>query len=214
MTLFAASVVLLALVSASEPPKVDDVVARVQERLDATSSFTAKVEQELEVASLGRTLKATGTVAFKRPGHMRWELKNDDPQVIVADGRTLWFYQPKEQQVLKAPFQSAFRSTTPVSFLTGVGRIRDDFAVTLVDATDSAIHLDLRPRRGEGELGKLRLQIEPTTYDIVGADVTDPLGNVTRLRFSEMRRNVELAESLFKFEVPPGVDVIEAPIGR
>jgi len=31
-----------------------------------------------------------------------------EPQVIVADGQTLWFYQPKEHQVMKAPFDAAF----------------------------------------------------------------------------------------------------------
>ena len=45
---------------------------------------------------------------------MRWTLTEGVSQVIVADGKTLWFYEPDEQQVLKAPFQNAFRSSTPI----------------------------------------------------------------------------------------------------
>jgi chaperone LolA len=193
---------------------VGDVVRHVQERIDATKDFTAAVDQELVVASAGKTVHATGTVAFKRPGKMRWTLTDGSAQVIVADGTTLWFYQPDEQQVLKAPFQAAFRSSTPVSFLTGVGRISDDFDATVDGEGDGVLYLALRPRRAEGELGRLRLTVDARTYDIVGAEVNDPVGNVTRLRFSDLRRNTDLADAQFRFDVPPGVDVIEAPIGN
>ena len=191
-----------------------DVVRRVQERFDATKDLTAAVDQELVVASAGKTLHATGTVAFKKPGKMRWTLANGSTQIIVADGTTLWFYQPDEKQVLKAPFQAAFRSSTPISFLTGVGRLSEDFDVTLDGEGEGQIHLALRPRKAQGELGRLRMSIDAKTYDVIGAEVVDPVGNVTRLRFSDLHRNTGLDEAQFHFEVPPGVDVVEAPIGN
>jgi len=199
---------------ASAAAEVSDVVRRVQERFDATKDFTAKVDQDLVIASAGKTVHATGTVAFKRPGKMRWTLTDGTSQVIVADGTTLWFFQPDEKQVLKAPFNAAFRSSTPISFLTGVGRLSDDFEVTLDGAGEGVLYLALRPRRGEGELGRLRLTVDKQTYDIVGAEIFDPVGNVTRLRFSDLRRNTGVDDAQFTFEVPPGVDVIEAPIGN
>ena len=203
----------VALTAASEPPRVNKIVEQVQARLDATKNFTATVHQELVVATAGRTLTAEGQVAFERPGKMRWTLQNGDSQVIVADGTTLWFYQPEEHQVLRAPFQKAFRSTTPISFLTGVGRIREDFTVELVREEPGLARLLLKPRDGAAELGRLHLMVETDSYDIVGAEIHDPIGNITRIEFSDLRRNTELAASLFHFEIPPGVDVIEAPIG-
>jgi outer membrane lipoprotein carrier protein len=191
-----------------------DVVQSVQQRFDATSDLTAAVDQELVVASAGKTLQSKGTVAFKRPGKMRWSLTNGSPQIIVADGTTLWFYQPDEQQVLKAPFQAAFRSSTPISFLTGVGRLTEDFEVTRDGEAPGVIYLALKPRKGEGDLGRLRLTIDDATHDIVGAEITDPVGNVTRLRFSNLQRNSGLDDAQFRFEIPDGVDVIEAPIGN
>lgn len=192
-----------------------EVARRVQERFDATTDLTASVNQELVVASAGKTLKANGTVAFKRPGKMRWNLTDGSTtQIIVADGTTLWFYQPEEKQVLKAPFQAAFRSSTPISFLTGVGRLSEDFDVRLDGEAEGVIHLALTARKGEGELGRLRLTVDAHTYDIVGAEIVDPLGNITRLRFADLRRNTGLDDAQFRFEVPSGVDVIEAPIGN
>ncbi|MBX3023332.1 outer membrane lipoprotein chaperone LolA [bacterium] len=204
---------MLALCLWATRVSASDVVDRVQARYDATKDFTAAVQQELVMASGGKTMKASGSVAFKRPGKMRWTLRDGVSQVIVADGRTLWFYEPDEQQVLKAPFQNAFRSSTPISFLTGVGKLRDDFDVTVEASGAGPLRLRLKPR-GDADLGTLILTVDPHTYDITGAEVTDPIGNVTKLQFSDLRRNVGLADEAFQFEAPPGVDVVEAPIGN
>lgn len=205
---------------------VDTLVRRVQERYDATRDFTADVTQEMTIASLGKTTTAHGTVAFKKPGKMRWELTDGDPQVIVADGKTLWLYQPTERQVLKAPFDSAFRSSTPISFLTGVGRLAQDFEGSLDGESPTGaspagssekeplVYLMLLPRRDAAAMGKLRLTVVRDTADIRGAEVYDPLGNVSRLHFDHLQRNVGLADDQFVFHVPPGVDVISAPVGH
>jgi outer membrane lipoprotein carrier protein len=195
---------------------LDSIVRKVQERYDATRDFTADVTQEMTIASLGKTTTAHGTVAFKRPGKMRWDLRQGEQQVIVADGETLWLYQPSEKQVLKAPFDAAFRATTPISFLTGVGKITHDFDVSLDgdDAQDGVLQLLLVPRRDSANIGKLRLTVARDSGEIRGAEIQDPLGNVSRLRFEHIKRNVGLGDDQFTFQVPPGVDVISAPIGQ
>jgi len=215
MTAWCWAVLALAAVAAEshKDVSVDELVRRVQARFDATSDFTADVKQELVLVGAGRTLTAQGTVAFKRPGRMRWALHNQEEQLIVADGTTLWLYQPEDRQVLKSPFQSAFRSSSPISFLSGVGKIEEDFTASL-DGTDQGhVFLMLVPRHDEGEVGQLRLRVERRTYDIVGAEVRHPLGNLTKLEFSNVRRNTNLGDGLFRFDVPAGVDIIEAPIG-
>ena len=200
-------------------PGAAGLAQRVQARYDATEDFTANVIQEMTVASLGKTIRSEGTVAFKKPGKMRWEFPGDAAQTIVADGTTLWLYQPAEKQVLKAPFQAAFSSSTPISFLAGVGRISEDFDVSVAgDATgpvaDDVVDLLLVSKRDADNVGRLRLTVVRDSGDIRAAAITDPLGNVTRLEFSNMQRNVHLGAERFVFEVPPGVDVITAPIGQ
>jgi len=204
---------LSAAVPAERQTDASDLVQGVQHRYDNTTDLTADVEQEIVVASAERTLRSQGTVAFKRPGKMRWVLHNHEEQIIVADGKTLWFYQPEERQVLKAPFDAAFRSSAPISFLTGVGRITENFEVTLEERGLGVAHLNLLPRKRTGEVGRLRLAVVEATYDIVAADILDALGNETRIRFKNLARNVGLSDEVFRFEIPAGVDVIEAPIG-
>jgi outer membrane lipoprotein carrier protein len=193
---------------------VHKIVEKVQERYDNTRDFSAKVTEEMTIASLGKTTTAQGTVAFKKPGKMRWELDHDAPQVIVADGKTLWLYQPKEHQVIKAPFDAAFRSGTPISFLTGVGRIAQDFDVSLdgTSADGKLVYLMLVPRRDSATVGKLRLTVASDNGEIRGAEIFDPLGNVSRLQFTDIRRNQDLPDKDFVFEVPAGIDVVTPPV--
>ncbi len=199
--------------AAEDALSTGDVVSRVQARFDSTADLRADVEQEIAVVALGRSMTAKGTVAFKRPGRMRWELEGDEKQTIVSDGETIWFYQPEDEQVLKAPLDSVFRSATPVSFLTGVGKIADDFSASVTERNPDSIVLRLDPKRANGDMGRLDLVVDPDQFDIREARVTDPVGNLTVLRFSNLRRNLGVPAEEFRFEVPPGIDVVEAPIG-
>lgn len=192
----------------------NEVLHRVQARYDSTEDFVADVTQEMTVASLDKTITSHGTVSFKKPGRMRWEFVEEERQTIVADGETLWFYRPDEQQVFKTPFRRAFRSTTPISFLTGVGEIAEDFIASL-DGTSSdgkLYYLLLVPKEADSDVGRLRLFVNRKNADIQGAEIHDPLGNVSTLRFTKLRRNVGLDESRFVFAVPEGVDIITAPV--
>jgi outer membrane lipoprotein carrier protein len=202
--------VSVAIAANAPAPKVGEVVRKLQARYDATKDFTADFTQTVEAATLGQPLQSTGLVFFKRPGRMRWEFVAPEKQTIVADGKTLWVYQPESHQVLKAPFRAAFQSATPLSFLLGVGELARDFDATLVAAKPDAIRLKLVPKH-EHEIGVLVLDVSPKTYDILAAEVTDPLGNVTRLKFSNMKRDVGLDDAKFTFRAPPGTDVVESP---
>jgi outer membrane lipoprotein carrier protein len=204
----AAAVPTRAAVSA---PDVGEVVRKLQSRYESTADFTADFAQQVEVKTLDQKLESRGKVYFKRPGRMRWEYLQPERQTIVADGTTLWIHQPDHNQVLKAPFRLAFRSSMPVSFLFGMGELTRDFAASIDAADGATVRLRLEPKEAESEIGLLVLTVDAATYDIRAADVTDPLGNVTRLEFSNIRRGVGLGDAEFVFRVPDGADVVEAP---
>jgi outer membrane lipoprotein carrier protein len=192
-------------------PEALAVTRNVQARYDDTKSFTADFDQEMRIEAGGHTLKSSGTVAFQRPGKMRWSYEKPEPQLIVADGESLWIYQPEDHQVLKAPLKDAFESRTPVSFLLGVARVERDFSPTLLSpADDGSVRLRLVPKDDpQGSLGTLTLELDPVTSDIRAAIIRDSLGNATRVALKDLRRNETIDASQFRFEVPYGADVIQ-----
>jgi outer membrane lipoprotein carrier protein len=168
--------------------------------------------QEIELATLGQKFSSRGSVYYRKPGFMRWEFVAPEPQTVVADGTTLWIYQAAQRQVIRLALTSAFRTATPMSFLVGLGKIRDDFRARLVaPARDGRVVLHLVPHATGGDVGALELTLDAATYDILAAKVTDPTGSVTRWEFASLQRDVDLADDLFRFEPPPGVDVVQPP---
>ena len=69
---------------------------------------------------------------------MRWDYAEPDPQVFVADGETLWVYQPNEAQAFKQPLKSA-QLPVALTFMSGKGELRDEFEASLV--RQQTIHL-------------------------------------------------------------------------
>jgi outer membrane lipoprotein carrier protein len=195
--------------SGSQAARDGVVLDRIQDHYQHTNSFTAKFIEELTGIG-GNKRTRTGRVYYKRPGKMRWEFDPPQTETVVSDGHQLYDYQPDLNQVMEVPIERAFKSAAPLTFLLGMGNLRRDFNVSLPAAVASGplLRVVLIPKGG-GD--RIEMGLNPSTYDLMAAKVTDALGNTTSIRFSAVRTNVQLADSIFKFEAPPGADVVAAP---
>ena len=187
----------------------EQVIEGLQKSYDSAVDFTAEFRQETEIKTLNRNLKARGKVYFKRPGKMLWRYEEPKGQLVVADGKNLYYYQPEQAQVIKSPLKNAFRSDAPLSFLLGIGNLKRDFNVTLRGLEEGQHVLRLSPKGEQGGLGEIVLGVERQVYNIQWARIRDAAGNVTTLRFSSIQRGMGLKDSFFRFQVPEGVDVVE-----
>jgi outer membrane lipoprotein carrier protein len=201
----------LALATPAHADALRDALDRLQHRYDDTRTMQADFRQIVESKTLAGTIETKGTVAFERPNRMRWEYDPPDPQTIVGDGETLWIYQPDLKQVIKAPLGQAFRSSTPVTFLAGLGRIERDFDADLARSDAEQWVLKLVPKQKDAGVGTLELGVRKSDASVAEARITDAAGTITRILFSGERRNLELEPALFRFSPPPGVDVVKPP---
>ena len=198
--------------SAAPAGALKDVLARLQTRYETTRTLSANFRQTIESPTLAMPLESKGTVAFEKPNRMRWEYEVPDKQLIVGDGTILWIYQPDDKQAIKAPLGEVFQSTTPVSFLAGLGHIDRDFDATLEKEEGGRWVLRLVPKaKDAGNFGTLVLVVRKSDAGVDEARVTDSLGTTTRLFLSGEKRNVDLDPKLFTFTPPPGVDVVKPP---
>jgi len=205
---FSAGYWLLATDYSAHAASVQTIVKKLQARYEATTGFRADFTQEVQSATLGQKVEARGQVYFRKPGRMRWEFVEPE-QLLVSDGKFLWLYQAADKQVIKIPFEQAFRSNAPASFLLGMGRIDQDFTVTLTGETQDRYSLRLISKKDPESIGSLDLEVDVKSFDISQATITDPLGNTTRLRFMNIDRKAPLGDSLFLFTIPPGIDVVD-----
>lgn len=206
-------VVVLALGLASPAAAADarrEALSKLQARYESTKTMEADFRQTVESPTLAAPLTTSGTVAFEKPNRMRWDYDPPDKQTIVGDGQSLWLFQPDMNQVIKAPLGEAFQASTPLTFLSGLGRLERDFDATLEQETKDAWVLRLVPKK-DAALGVLGLSVRKSDASIAEARITDSVGTTTRIAFTNERRNGTIDPARFTFTPPPGVDVVKPP---
>lgn len=187
----------------------NDTLAKALEGLQRhyreTRSFSAKFFEEIAAVGAPKRTR-TGRVYFLKPGRMRWEFDEPSKELVVSDGMQLYNYDPELNQVVEAPLARALRSPGATEFLLGVGDVAKDFNASLLDgASNGLTNLKLVPKR-EGNM--VELGLDPNSYDVETIRVIDQLGNVTSLKFTDIVNNTPVSDSMFKFVVPPGADIV------
>jgi outer membrane lipoprotein carrier protein len=194
---------------AASPP--DSELARgIVQRLEAhhtrTADLVARFTQSYRSGMLGREVVESGVVSLKRPGRMRWEYKEPEPKLFVSDGRTFSFYVPADRQVVVSE-QDPERSLA-ARLLSGRGGLMDEFEASLDEPLEAGVfRLRLVPRRPQSDVERAILDVEASGR-IRSILLEDIQGNRTRFRFENVRENTGLRDSLFRFDVPAGVEVI------
>jgi outer membrane lipoprotein carrier protein len=159
--------------------------------------------------------KAQGTLIIVRPGRFRWELTPDGgaPQLMVADGRNLWFYDRELEQVSVKPATSAL-TATPAGLLSGDGNIRELFTVAPAGRKDGFDWVVVTPKESDADFREARLAFGPGQRqegELKRMVLKDKLGQTVRLDFFKSERNPPVAEAEVTFTPPSGADVIGTP---
>jgi outer membrane lipoprotein carrier protein len=178
-------------------------------RLDAFAhglhSLKGHFQQTLIDANGQRGRTSSGTVALKAPNLFRWQTTAPGKQLIVADGKHVWMYEPDLEQVTVRN-QNTAEAHSPLTVITDVKRMDQDFTVSELGMRDGLTWLRLTPKKPRANFHYAELGFD--SHGLRAMRFKDQLDNVTRMRFSDWQRNVKLPPSTFTFTPPKGADVI------
>jgi len=198
---------------AEETLALDDVIGRLQENYKKINTYQAEFEQEIYSMTQGRVMtRGKGTAFYKKPGKMVWRYQEPEEHLYLTSGNTIWDYSPVDKEAYVLPIKDALYK----SFILGLGEIKKDFEVSFHagrrKSKDGLYQLDLVPgNRAEREaIGTITIYVDPKYFMVRKTEMVDALGNRNRIRFFDIKVNPDLSDTLFKFEPPPGVEVIHA----
>ena len=156
-----------------------------------------------------RKESSTGRVALSAPRLFRWEYVKPYPQLIIADGKQVWVYDPDLQQATVRA-QGAEEENSPLAALIDPSRLDRDYRTAEVKGEGGLNWLELRPRQ-DGNAGFDHAQLG---FDAQGQlarmRILDALGQRTEIVFTGWKRNPGFAAGTFRFTPPKGVDVVGA----
>lgn len=197
LVLVVAAIFVRPAAAAPEP----DARTQLERFVARTESATGRFMQ-----SAGAAGEATrGEFAFARPGRFRWEVKEPYPQLMVADGEHVYFYDVDLAQVTIRPMDQAL-AATPAALLFGNGALDTHFDIAVQGEADGLQWLRAVPRERDAGFERIRLGFAGNLP--VRMEVLDAFDRTSVFTFSDWRQNPPDDPARFEFQVPEGADVI------
>ena len=153
------------------------------------------------------TQRASGTLELERPGKFRWVYLQPYHQELVADGESLWIYDQDLAQVTQKPMLQA-TAQAPIMLLLEKKSLDKDYVLTELGNDQGLDWVGLKPRKDEADVREVKLAFDKKMLSRM--QLTDAFGQLTLIEFKDMRMNPALSSQVFRFEPPPGVDVVRA----
>jgi len=151
--------------------------------------------------------ESSGRVALSVPRLLRWEYLSPYPQLIIADGESVWVYDPDLEQASRRA-QGSEGQDSPLVILTDPARLERDYKITEAAPQDGLVWLTLTPNKALDEAGFTSAWLGFDGNQLLRMDIHDALGQQTRIAFSQWQRNPVFSDDTFRFIPPEGVDVI------
>lgn len=181
----------------------EDILKRFlgkMQTLEANFKQTLVDDQGVELES------TSGVVFLDRPDKFRWDYKIPYAQTIVTNGELLWFYDEDLEQVTIKDVSTSIENT-PAAIFGSYEDLDTQFIIIALGNIEEYDWVELTPRDIESQYNSIRLGFDK---DKLGMMVMfDNLGQVTRIDFTDEVLNKKMEDSMFNFELPQGVDIID-----
>ena len=188
------------------PPLLEEVQAQYQK----SAGIEAQFDQITDIKATKQVKKAAGKIWIKRPNKLRWETLNPDPNILVSDGKTFWFYTPPYEKGDRGQVIVKKTAQVQTQFLNAL--LSGTFSFTNGSATiesKSSNEFILKPKAGTaGDVQTAEITIDPTKHTVSRLVLTHTSGNRTEIKLKEINLNSKLEDKLFHFTPDRNTDKI------
>lgn len=175
----------------------ESVLKSLQNKFDSITDLSADVAQK----SNGKT-SLTGKMSFKKDNKIRIEFDN---QTIVADGKTSWNYNKKNNKVIISDYDEAGSGLLSINYLVYQYPSQCDLSLS---SEGSKTILILTPKSKKENLGEVKLYINKENL-IDKAVIINQTTGPMEVSFANYKLNQNLSDSRFSFTAPEGTTVVD-----
>jgi len=203
----------LAALSAATPALADNV-ADLQALLRASPTGQLSFKQTVTAPikpgqTRAKQTQSIGQFLFARPGKFRFDYETPFPQSIIADGQSLWLWDPDLNQVTVRN-QAQALGNTPAALIAGSGDLNALNAAYVVRSMPSEAGLkwvEATPKQVDGTLRVVRVGFD--AQQLRAMVMVDNFGQTSDMRFDALQSLEKGAlTAAFRFVPPSGADII------
>jgi outer membrane lipoprotein carrier protein len=192
--------------------EVPEALQKVETRYKQAGSLEALFEQEEVSKALGDTKKSQGKISWKAPNRLRWETETPDPNLLVSDGKTVWFYTPpfdeteKGQVIIRKASQLKNRLIDALLAGRFSAAVKQGLRIEVLPEN----RFKLLPRKGTvGGLKVAQVQIEPEKSQITQVSLEYRDGNRSSISLSSIELGKAIPSESFSFKLPARTDILK-----
>lgn len=202
MRFFLAFIFMLPLASAAADSHTRSLMAL----LAGIDSIEGQFQQTILDQGGQRLQEASGDMIVARGNRFRWHTREPFEQLALSDGETVWVHDPDLEQVIIKPLTEEAANTPALLFGGDPASVAEAFRIRLVDEHDSRRTWQLEPVQADALFVQLEITFNGNAPEYMRLE--DALGQQTGIQFQDLTVNGALDDSMFRFEVPEGTDVI------
>ena len=201
--LFAAFLLLTA--QSARTQDLPAVVAGIQKKYASINDLKSPFTQETHIKDLEEKILSSGRAWFKKPAMMKWQYEEPWKDIIVSDGKKVWYFDSRENQVaetqLDAVWADSLGSYTVISMLEDLDRLFDIRLATENTSEQDNVLLDLK-QKGQEQSKQVTIAVDPKTYMLRKIIIGDVFGNTTIIELGAAEVNLGIPDSFFTFRKP------------
>jgi outer membrane lipoprotein carrier protein len=198
----------------NNPNDVTAVVGRIEAAYRKAKDVQSDFTQTTQYEGFPTPMISKGRLSIRRPGQMRWDYREPSRHQIYVNGDEVIYFVPEHRQAIRSTMDREVQSPVPLMLLAGAAVLSEQFAVAWEGPPGSAggrYRLRLTGKHSAASIAPLTIETDANDALIRRVTLHDPSGAVTTFEFSGITLNSGLADGLFTFSPPAGIDVVDAP---
>lgn len=213
--------------TAAAQPAQSSQPTQLDAYLDNLKTLRASFLQTLADGQGHEIDRATGRIIVQRPGKFSWEIHPQTAaatdtakgsggaaagvgtgQLMVCDGRNLWFFDRDLGQVTVKPVDDAL-SATPAMLLSGAVDVRKNFTISPAGERMGLSWVLVEPHGAEADFREALFGFDKG--ELKRMILEDKLDQTATVIFDKIERNTKVSAAEVSFTPPPGADLIGTP---
>ena len=193
--------------------EAEEVVRNLQDRFEETKNLSARFERRHYWKLVDQEQKIRGRLYVQKPDKFRFVT---EVQTVVTDGKTAWNYSPGNKQAVISGYETVQedRSYEKLLFdLILLGGYLERFDARYAGETRAQrkrCHLvELASKDEERYITRVRLWVDLKSWVVLQVEYRNINEDVTTYVLSDIKVNKDLDASLFRFDPPEGVDLVD-----
>jgi outer membrane lipoprotein-sorting protein len=192
-----------------------DILRQIDRGAQEFQSLTADVERTKVTVVVNDHSTESGQIRMRRDAKMRIDLTTPDPRTILRTGDRLYIYNPKIRRVEEYDLgrhRALLDQFVLLGFGTSANNLRNSYLITIEAeetlGSQKVLRLQLIPKDDEvrQEISRIDLWLDEATWIPAQQKFYETgSGDYFIIRYTNVVRNVPIADSRFRPDWPSGV---------